>query len=477
MSARDSAFILAILILACLALHVNAVPLQVQVYEASGNMTPLPYGYVFVNGALAGKTGANGILVLNHAGTSTLEILVQKAGYEDWSGMVGKSEPGLAVHLNRKALTVNVTVIDADTLSPISNASVVLKGENASVSAQTGPGGTAVLPAIALGGYTVEVHAINYVPREMQVGLETVGRDLQIPLLTDNRFSIVVRDRESGEVVVDAGVTVDDDLKGTTDVRGILTLPIPRDKIYYLKVARLGYAPYLERRLISSSEAVVPVLLERAPEAVRVIVHDEVEHPVGGAEVFVGGTSHGKSDTNGKVSLPDLAPGEYIVDVRHPEYTGAKRSVILDGKGGEVSFNLTPLLSDVIIATEDLDGLLITGAEIAIDGRYLGVSGENGEIRTKLRTNRTYLFTAGKEGYFPGTTQREVPTGDLLVRVVVPLIFDTGPITMTWMLTGGVIGAIVVLIITAVLLHRRRGKGRRPSKERRSQGSTRKGEI
>jgi len=76
--------------------------LYVNVFEKTTNVTAIPYASVFVNGALAGKTGNDGIFTFSHPGTSPITVKVMKTGYESWEEEVGMAELSILVQLKKK---------------------------------------------------------------------------------------------------------------------------------------------------------------------------------------------------------------------------------------------------------------------------------------------------------------------------------------------------------------------------------------
>ena len=70
----------------------QAATLYVNVFEKTTNVTAIPYASVFVNGALAGKTGTDGIFSFTHPGNTPIVVKVMKPGYESWEEEVGMAE-------------------------------------------------------------------------------------------------------------------------------------------------------------------------------------------------------------------------------------------------------------------------------------------------------------------------------------------------------------------------------------------------
>lgn len=91
-----------VLCLLLIAGGAQAATLYVNVFEKTTNVTAIPYASVFVNGALAGKTGTDGIFTFTHPGTSPITVKVMKPGYEPWEDDVGMAESSVLVQSGKR---------------------------------------------------------------------------------------------------------------------------------------------------------------------------------------------------------------------------------------------------------------------------------------------------------------------------------------------------------------------------------------
>ena len=99
----------------------QAATLYVNVFEKTTNVTAIPYASVFVNGALAGKTGNDGIFAFTHPGNSPITVKVMRPGYESWEDDVGMAESSILVQLRKKELVLNIGIFDVDSVFFVAN--------------------------------------------------------------------------------------------------------------------------------------------------------------------------------------------------------------------------------------------------------------------------------------------------------------------------------------------------------------------
>ena len=78
--------------------------------------------------------------------------------------------------------------------------------------------------------YSVEITAPNYEPRSGTADVGMENKAVQFWLLSGNKYSFVVKDKESKVPVPGAEVHLNSVLAGKTDERGILSTPVARGK-------------------------------------------------------------------------------------------------------------------------------------------------------------------------------------------------------------------------------------------------------
>jgi hypothetical protein len=445
----------------CLLLLVSltgAQTLSVSVFEKSGNITPVPYASVFVNGALAGKTGTDGIFTFSHPGTDALDIKVLKPGYEAWEDRVGKAETGVLVQISKKPLTLTMSIFDTDSALPIPNTVVKLTGGNTTDQTnRTDATGEAVFPVVADSVYTVTIDAPNYEERTAVVEMGTEDKTVQYLLLRSNRFSILVYDGRDQSPEPGAEVFIDGVLKGKTDPNGILTLEIPRNKVYNLKIVKSGFLDYVEKRNIGDNEAVVNIPLSVAPYQASITVFNETNVPLEGSVILVNGNPVGTTSQFGKFTFANPLTESDILEVRHTGYSTVRKDVARDDVGKDLTVVLPLAMSGLTIYVEDEGHVVLPNTTILVNGQNSGITDDNGMLAVQLKEGVSNNITAVREGYLAATITKTLEPGNTKVSsITITLIRGISPL-----LIPAVAGLIIVIILVlAIILIIRSRKGR-----------------
>jgi hypothetical protein len=448
-----SPLLFALLCLFLLCSSAQAVNLQITVLDSVDNVT-IPHATVFVNGAQYALTNNNGQFLLVHNGLDDQLIRVSMSGYDDWEKMVLKNQTVLLVNLSRKALTLTVRLYDSDTLGPVSGAMVNISSENSTQGKQSSASGTAVFGVNASMLYSVEIASPSYEPRSGTVDVGDENKQVEYYLLSGNRFSFVVKDKETKEPIPGAEVYLNSLLAGKTDERGVLNIPVTRGKEYSIEIKKDGYETVSESRTISQSDALYTAEITKAPLGAFVYVYDENHNPLNGADIFINGSLSGTTNLYGRGTFPSLVFGTYLVEVRKTGYIPSNRSVTISNKNEDYTFTLSFENADLTIYVQDKDLKNIPNASIAIDGATKGLTDDHGQYVTKVKFNQLYNITASKDGYQPASVQKQVVQGNTSASVNISLekITDLGFI--------GII--IIIVIVVLILFAAIRIFGRRP---------------
>ena len=343
-----------VLCLLLIAGGAQAATLYVNVFEKTTNVTAIPYASVFVNGALAGKTGTDGIFTFTHPGTSPITVKVMKPGYEPWEDDVGMAESSVLVQLRKKELVLNIDIFDADSALPITNSQVRVMGPNITESLKmTDKNGSVTFPAQAASIYNIQITATNYQNRNEVVEMGMEGKNIQYLLIRGDRFSILAKSAGDQTPIANAEVFIDGVSKGKTDGKGILSLEIPRNKVYNIKITRPGFTDYFEKKMISDNEAVVTASMVVAPYQASIYVFDETKAPVTGASIIIDGKALGNTSQYGKYTFRDLPSGQYILEVKHPGFSSLRREIGEDDLGKDITVELPFQQADLTIFVED----------------------------------------------------------------------------------------------------------------------------
>jgi Carboxypeptidase regulatory-like domain/PEGA domain len=420
----------------------QATDLQITVRDGIDN-TSIPHATVYVNGADYARTNNNGQFLLVHNGLNDQRIRISMTGYDDWEKYVGKSETVALINLSRKAVTLKISLYDSDTLHPIAGALVNISAMNASQGKQSDVAGTAEFGVNASMLYSIDITAPNYEPRSSTVDVGMENKAVQFWLLSGNKFSFVVNEKESKVPVQGAEVRLNSVLAGKTDERGVLSTPIARGKDYTIEIRKDGYETVTETRTISESDALYTAEITKAPLGAFVYVYDEIHSPVEGAEIYINGSLSGTTNQNGRGTFPDLVFGSYPVEIRKTGYLSSGRTIVVSNKSDEYTFIL-PLENAVLtINVQDKDLKNIPNASISLDGTASGRTDDHGQYITSIKFNQNYNITASHDGYQSVSVQKQVVQGNATATVNISL-----EKTLDW----GFIGTIIIIIIVILVL-------------------------
>ena len=426
----------------------QATTVYISVYETTGNITKVPYASVYVNGALAGKTGSEGNLTVTSGGINDINLSVTKPGYEVWSGTAGVNQTTVLVLLMRKNLTLTVTTYDADTLSPLVGAEVKVAGENTTSSIVTDTNGTAIFGVKANGIYILDVSSKNYMPRNAIIEMDINNKDVQYALFRDDRFSLIVKTGHDQLPVADAEIYIDGNLKGSTDQKGVLTFSITRDNIYNIKVKKAGYEDYLIKELIGQNQAIYTVTLGKAAYPAFLSVYNPDHTPVPGAQVIINGTLVGSTNQYGRYTIEGLLSGPYKVEVHHEGYVPRELLVSVTRQGEEINVDLSYIQVNLSVFAEDTDKKVLPGTTISLNGTPVGITDEHGQLQTRLTMNTLYNISASKEGYRTTSAQNQVVPGNTTATLTMTLEknFDWLPLIVGVGIVGIVIAAAGIIL-------------------------------
>ncbi len=467
-----------VLCLLLLAGGAQAATLYVNVFEKTTNVTAIPYASVFVDGALAGKTGNDGIFVFSHPGTNPMTIKVMKVGYESWEDMVGMAESSILVQLKKKELVLSISIYDADSAIPVANSEVRVMGPNITESQKmTDMNGSVVFPVQSLGIYNIQISAPNYQNRNevLEMGME--GKNIQYLLIRGDRFSILAKSADDQSPVANAEVFIDGVSKGKTDGKGILSLEIPRNKVYNIKITKQGFSDYIEKKMISDNEAVVTAPMTITPYMASILVFDETNAPIQGASVIIDGKTLGNTSQYGKYMFRDLPAGQYVLEVKHPGFLPLRRDIGEDDLGKDINVVLPFQQADLSIFVEDEGHHVIPGVSISLNGKNVGVTDDNGSLQTKVKVSTDYNITASMKGYKPATMTSVINPGTTTSTITLSMEkdFNTG----LFLMAGLAVAVIVIIILVVLLFVRRKPKQKSSHSSSKSHGSGggKKGEI
>jgi hypothetical protein len=439
-------FLSALLLLILLCSAVQATTLQVTVQDSVDN-TIIPQATVYLDNVNMGRTTGAGTFFLVHDGLDDKILRITKNGYEDWENTIARNLTSVLVNMTRKTLVLKVSLYDTDSLAAVPNANVKITSENETETKKTDSNGVVSFTVKAHTLYDLAITTPNYQARSPPpIEIVAENKDVQYWLLRNDRFSFVVTDKTSNPVP-NAEVYLNSVLKGTTDTRGILVLPLERDSSYVIEVKKSGYQSFMERRTISGEEALVAIQLAKVPLGAFVSVFDENKNPVKDAAVSLDTVLAGHTDQYGRYVFGSITAGTYQLEVRKDGYVIMNKTISVTKQGDDFIIELPYEQVDLTVYVRDKDQKVIPDAKIELNSRNIGTTDENGQVVTGLKFNTLYNISASKEGYQPVITQKEIILGN-----------SSGSLTFTldknldWgFLLLIIVGAVGVLVVFGII--------------------------
>lgn len=434
---------------------VVGVTVIVSVHEKAGNLTPLPSAMLYADGALVGKSNSEGMIEFSHPGTENVRILVQKIGFSPWDGEIDVNTTTLDVEMSRKDVPLIIQVYDTDTMVPLEGAHVSIRDTTMQNTTSTNANGIASFNVTAESVFTVKVEATHYHGFSSQVEVGLDQKTVQALLFRDDRFSVLVQESGSGTPLPGANVLVDGVDRGATDPKGIVTLALPREKIYTILVRAEGYEEYNEKQIVGNNQAFITVALKKSPYSIFISVYNEEKIPVENASILINGVVKGKTNTFGRVQVTDLTIGNYSLEIRNPGYTTLRQPVRVTAQGEEISVEMIYQHVNVTVRTLEEGAVPVPGTKIFLNGDEKGITDEGGALPVSLRLEKPYVISAEKAGYTVVKIEKNVTSLNETGPLLIPMTKS-----IDWLLVGILSAAGAAVCFGAVILWKRRGSGR-----------------
>ncbi len=438
-------FLFALLCVLAFCSAVQATNLLITVQDSLDNTT-ISHATVYLDGTNVGLTNNAGQFLLQ-SGQGDLDLIITMDGYNDWTGTVGGNVTNLSVTLTRKTLYLNVSLFDSNTLEPVSGANLFLTSENSTQDATSDTTGSATFGVTAYTYYTLNITAANYQPRSATIEIAAENQNVQYWLLSENQYSFVVKDQNSFAPVAGASISVNSVLLGMTDSRSILIAPITRNTPVTIQITKTGYQTENQVLTISTNEAVDSISLTPVPVSGSILVFDQQNQPISGADVSLNGTVVATTTQYGRAMLQNLIPGDYAIVVSKTGYTPVSEQIDIVNESSEFPLVLSLASVEQTLFVQDSDQKNIAGATVLLNGAVAGTTDPHGELDTQLTYNTSYNITVTQDGYLPQMVQQEVPVGNTTSPLTITLQKNTdwGFVTLVG------VGILIVLFIYAVI--------------------------
>ena len=454
-------WLIGILLAAFLIFSVQATVLTITVRDDEDSSL-LSGASIYVEGKYLGKTDSDGKYVYNHTQTSAFTLRVTKTGYDDWSDDISKDRTSLTVDLVPETAALTVYVYDADTLSPIRDATVEVteKGTTDGSSEETDSSGKAIFDLMVEKTFTIKIGADDYESAIDEVEVEDEGTiTRKYWLFHEERFVFRVVDAADNDPLASARILVDGKEAGVTGSDGLVTTHLDRGKSYDIRVERPGYRTYSEKKTITDSDLFFEIALSLSTYALTISVKDVSGDPVADASVFLDGKDQGKTGSSGELALKSIIEGSHELRITGDGYMTWQQTREITGQVSKVVATLEYIPIEVSVRVEDPDHQVLPGTEVRANGVLLGITDTGGLVEATLDPG-TYNFTAALEGYTDAWSVRDIGVGsdEVAVTLVMERTFDPMFIAVLG------IGAVAVIAVALLALRFWNARGRSPGR-------------
>lgn len=318
------------------ASQADKVTLEVLVTDQSGN--PLDDAEVTATwdgGSDVATTAGNGRAFVDVAEGATVTLTVDRRFYV-------RNQPYEVENATAGEVTVSMaregraTIAVRDVNGPVGDAVVRLFQDGQLVaSGRTGGDGTFTTGAIERDDYTLVAFKEGYLRNRTTLSVdgevrETMALEQDSVLVT---FSVRDDHFDPPRPVENANVTIGSIADVTTQGNGRVTVSVPVNDEYDVRVTKPGYGTDTGTLDLTESDVSVNETIQRIPsldvetsaervvvgETVTVTVTDEYGEPVPGAVVAYDGDDVGQTDSDGTIGVPVENAGDYTIRARSNE--------------------------------------------------------------------------------------------------------------------------------------------------------------
>ena len=355
----------------------------------NANGEPISGAVVRAGDAVLGNTDAAGVLTLQKL-PKRRDLVVEAEGY--LSTTLKQPVPGpISVALQWPPTPVTLSIRDQQG-EPVA-AVVTVEGPSEVPAPVVGPDGLVAMDlppgtwrvAVEGPGYGRQVREIVVEPRRPEIEFEA----LLAPDLGDGRVALVPLDVD-GRPLEGARVLVNGRPVGTTATGGTLEIEGLAEGSQAVEITANGFQTAVLADLQSNDTPVAaPVLMQRSSGSVKVVVRGPDGRVVPDARVRFDGPSRLQPQEIGPSGerVFGLRPGSWQVLISSSTYGLQQRDVVVpeDDTGMIVVEAILQSteegLAELEVRVVDVDGLVVNGAEVRLDGKSYGYTSTGGTVK------------------------------------------------------------------------------------------------
>ncbi|WP_165076556.1 PEGA domain-containing protein [Methanogenium sp. MK-MG] len=425
--------------------------------------SPISGAKIYVNGLYEGETNSAGQYLYEHSLDTSFRLGLEKTGYVPWQSLLPETQTSIRAEMSRQATTLTVTVYDADSLEPVSDALVKVTGRDYANSVTTGSEGVARFNVKAGDVFNVEIRATNYDPLYKTVVVENTAKAVDYRLIRNDVFIVEVEDKDTRSALSGADVYIDGIFFGETGVDGKVTSFVERERTHAIRITADEYLAYSDEVYIASDVLVYSAELSKTLYPVTISVYGSDKIPVGGATTLIDGENTGTTSDYGRTGIVYLNAGMHEVQVAKDGFTTVTKTVTADDSLQDILIELDSADTVVTVTVHDNDFNPVSGVRVSANDIYYGITKADGTFATPLKSNVVYIISIRKEGYAPVDVTREIPLGATAITVDIEMNKDFNPLFFV---------VIVGIILVVAVIYLKRGnvslkrRGKRPPKTR-----------
>ena len=384
-----------------------------------------------ISGGGTGTTSSAGSVKFTGLALGSYTFNASATGYNSGSGSgtISESQTSATVTIKLTPIptsgSITVKVVDANTGTAISGASITGGGTGTTSSA-----GTVTFSNVPFGTYSYTANKSGYYSNS---GSGTISLSAQsatvtimlTPIPTSGSITVKVVDANTGAAISGASITGGG--TGTTSSSGTVTFNNVAFGTYNYTASKTGYYSGSESGTISLSALSTTVTIKLTPipttGSITVKVVDaNTGAAISGASITGGGT--GTTSPSGTVTFNNIAFGTYSYSASKSGYYSGSGSgtISLSAQSTTVTIKLTPIPTTGTITVKVVDantGAAISGASIT--GGKSGTTSSAGTVSFADVPFGTYSFTASKSGYLSNSDSATISLSSQSTTVTIKL--------------------------------------------------------